>query len=105
MARVRVHVLVLSDCTAFVPIGLADMLRKSAALASSLPGAKSRNQLEIALVSATKDRNVTCAGGVRLRCDAALRDVKRSDLVLVPALEPDIVAHLAQNRDVVPWLR
>jgi transcriptional regulator GlxA family with amidase domain len=105
MARIRIHVLVLRDCTAFVPIGFADMLRKSVALASSLPAVRSRNHLDVTLVSATKERTVPCAGGVRVRCDAVLRDVRRSDLVLVPALDPDIASHLAQNRDVVPWLR
>jgi transcriptional regulator GlxA family with amidase domain len=40
-----------------------------------------------------------------VHCGTVLRDVRRSDLVLVPAVDPDIAPHLALNRDVVPWLR
>jgi transcriptional regulator GlxA family with amidase domain len=40
-----------------------------------------------------------------LRCALTLADVRRSDLVVVPAVDPDVVEHLARNRAVVPWLR
>lgn len=92
----RVHIPVLRDCTAFVPIGYADLLRKSAALPGSRP-------IEVTLVGET--REVVAAGGVRLRCDASLDGVRRSDLVLVPPVDPDVPAHLELNRAVVPWLR
>jgi transcriptional regulator GlxA family with amidase domain len=101
---VRIHVLVLRDCTAFVPVGLVELLRKSAALAATLPPA-GRRGLAIATVSPGQQKTVTGAGGLRLRCDASIAEVKKSDLVLVPALDPDIGEHIALNREVVPWLR
>jgi transcriptional regulator GlxA family with amidase domain len=101
----RVHVLVLRDCTTFVPVGLADLLRKSAALMRSMPGTTKRAPIDLALVSAAGERTVAGAGGVRIRCDATLREVRASDLVLVPALDPDIAQHLALNAGAVPWLR
>jgi hypothetical protein len=61
--RQRVHVLAPRDCTAFVPIGLMDMLRKSIELAA---------RLDATLVSATAERTVALAGGMRLECDAVL---------------------------------
>jgi transcriptional regulator GlxA family with amidase domain len=100
MPALRVHVLALPDCTALVPIGMVDMLRKSIELAG--PDAR---DLTISLVSATKQKTVTLAGGVRLRCDTTLHDVTASDLVIVPALDPDVVEHLELNRNVPPWLR
>ena len=103
MPRQRVHVLALRDCTAFVPIGLMDMLRKSIELAAQLPVPVPR--LDVILVSATAEREIALAGGIRLVCDAALPEVTASDLVLVPAVDPDIGAHLAANAAVVPWLR
>ena len=101
----RVHVLVLRDCTTFVPVGYADLLRKSTALAATLPLSRPAPGIEVSLVSAGKTRNVTGIGGIQLRCDAVARPGMRSDLVLVPALDPDVVAHLELNRSVVPWLR
>jgi len=105
MTPLRIHVLALRDCTAFVPVGLVDMLRKSAALAGTLPGPVARRGIEVTLVSAGRQPTIAGIGGVRLRCDAALCEVASSDLVLVPALDPDVVEHLALNRGVVPWLR
>ena len=101
----RIHVLALRDCTAFVPVGFTDLLRKSAALAASLEPSRSGPPLEVALISAGKRRALAGIGGVRLLCDATLDEVRSSDLVLVPALDPDVVAHLALNRAAVPWLR
>jgi len=105
MPPLRIHVLALRDCTAFVPVGLVDMLRKSAALAATLPGTGTTRGVEVTLVSAAMQPTLAALGGLRLRCDAALRDVAGSDLVLVPALDPDVLEHLALNREVVPWLR
>jgi transcriptional regulator GlxA family with amidase domain len=105
MTTLRLHVLVLRDCTAFVSIGFADLFRKADALAASLPARRERPRLEIVTVSPTKKRLVAGAGGVRVHCDALMRDVKKSDLILVPALDPDVEQHLALNRDAVPWLR
>jgi transcriptional regulator GlxA family with amidase domain len=99
-----VHVLVLRDCTPLVPIGVAEMLRKAAVVARDLPGAPAR-AIEVRLVSPTPQLTVACAADLRLRCDESTRDVRRSHLVVVPALDPDVLEHLAQNRDVVPWLR
>jgi len=101
----RVHVLVLRDCTTFVPVGYADLLRKSIALAATLPQARPAPAIEVSLVSAGRTRAVTGIGGIHLRCDAVARPGMRSDLVLVPALDPDVLARLALNRSVVPWLR
>ena len=105
MPPLRLHILVLRDCTALVPVGFADMLRKSLALAASLPAPRARRDIDVTLVSATRERTVEGAGGIRIRCDASLSEVKKSDLVLVPAVDPDISTHLAMNHDVVPWLR
>jgi transcriptional regulator GlxA family with amidase domain len=105
MQPLRVHVLALHDSTALVPIGFMDMLRKSQELVPSFPAARARRGIEVALVSAGRRRGIVGAGGVRLHCDAMIGEVTSSDLVLVPALDPDVFEHLALNREVVPWLR
>lgn len=101
----RVHVLVLRDCTTFVPIGYADLLRKSSALAATLPMMRSVPDVDVSLVSAAKTREVIGIGGIRVVCDATIAQAGQADLVLLPALDPDVLAHLEMNRAAVPWLR
>jgi transcriptional regulator GlxA family with amidase domain len=99
----RVHVLALADCTALVPVGVMDLLRKSIDLAAGMPGR--REHVVPKLVSAGDQPTVRTAGGLELRCDATLRTAGAADVIVVPALDPDLDAHLELNRAVVPWLR
>ncbi len=87
-----------------MPVGIVEMLRKAAGICSGFPGASSR-AVDVKLVSPGPSRTVTCAGGMKLHCDAVASDVRRSDLVVIPALDPDVLEHLSMNREVVPWLR
>jgi transcriptional regulator GlxA family with amidase domain len=98
-------VLALHDSTAFVPIGLVDMLRKATHLAASMPSAQPRIVLEPVLVAGGRAPLVVGAGAVRIHCAATTRNVRRADIVLVPAIDPDVVEHLALNRDAVAWVR
>jgi transcriptional regulator GlxA family with amidase domain len=102
---VRIHVLALRDSTALVPIGLMDMLRKAAEVARSIPSRRPRPVLDAKLVACGPGLLVAGAGGIRVHCDATIRSVRRADVVLVPALDPDVVEHLALNRDAVAWVR
>jgi transcriptional regulator GlxA family with amidase domain len=99
----RVHVLALADCTGFVPVGLMDLLRKSIELSATLPG--DRPRLEARLVSAGEHTEVKLAGGLPVHCDATLRTAGQADLVVVPAVDPDLDQHLELNRAAAPWLR
>jgi transcriptional regulator GlxA family with amidase domain len=100
-----VHVLALRDCTPLVSVGIVDMLRKANDLAQSMPDGRARSSLKIMLVAPGRTRMVTMAGGIAVKCGATIAEVRRSDLVVVPAIDPDVLAHLALNREVVPWLR
>ncbi len=101
----RVHVLALHDCAPIVPIGMIDLLRKSIDLSRTVPSARPQRKLELSLVAPGDKLAVTAAGGVVLRCDTSLRTAGRCDVAVVPALDPDVVSRLEQNRIVVPWLR
>lgn len=102
-APLAVHVLVLEECTPLVPVGVADMLRKTSALAEQ-NGWRGR-PIDVRLVSASHKRDVQAAGGVRIGCATTASNVERSDLVVVPAVDPDIDHHLALNRRAIPWVR
>lgn len=102
MPPLRVHVVVLADSTALVPVAVAELLRKSQELAQALPS-PSRRSVAVTLVGAR--RSVATAGGLRVACGATFDEVPRSDLVIVPALDPDVVAHLASNAKAVAWVK
>jgi transcriptional regulator GlxA family with amidase domain len=101
----RIHVLALRDSTALVPIGLMDMLRKAGEVARMIPSARPRPILDTKLVACGPGPIVAGAGGLRVHCDATIRSVRRTDVVLVPALDPDVVEHLALNGEAVAWVR
>lgn len=101
----RVHILALRESTALVPIGLADMLRKASDIARSMPSSRPRPILDARLVAPGRDVVVSGAGGIRVHCDTTIRSIRRSDVVLVPALDPDVLEHLAINRETVAWVR
>lgn len=99
------HVLVLRDCTPIVSVGVVDLLRKASDLAATMPGTESPRAIEVTLVSATDRRLVRAAGGIELRCHRTVTDAGPADLVLVPALDPDVGEQLEKNRRAVPFLR
>jgi transcriptional regulator GlxA family with amidase domain len=101
----RVRILVLHDCAPIVPVGILDLLRKSIDLAATLPASRPRRRLDVSLVAAGRRRTIKTAGGLALQCDDTLETAARSDVVVVPALDPDVLAHLTLNRAVLPWLR
>jgi len=99
---VRVHVLVLQDCTPIVSVGVADLLRKARDLSRAFPG--KQREIEVRLVSFEQKR-VRAAGGIELVTDVLARHAPPADLVLVPALDPDVLERLERNRVVVPYLQ
>ena len=97
--------LALRDSTALVPIGFADLLRKAMQLADTIPTARAARGCRYDWSACGSAPVVVGASGLRVHCDATTRSVRRCDVVLVPTLEPDIADRLAQNREVVAWVR
>jgi len=103
MKRLRIAIAVLQDGPGMVALGLAELFRKSAQLASTLPSHRERPELDVKLVG--KGRTVTVADGQRLPCDLTFASSKQFDLVVVPALDPSEVAGLANNRGAASWVQ
>src|SRR5262245_21150108 len=101
----RVHVLALRECAPIVPVGLIDLLRKSIELAATMPSPRPRRRVALELIAASEQLHVTCASGLVLRADKTLGKAGACDLAIVPALDPDVIARLEQNRAAVAWLR
>jgi transcriptional regulator GlxA family with amidase domain len=104
-AALQIHVLALHDCTPLAPVGIVDLLRKTQLLATAPGMLHPRRAIDVTLVSPGPTTTVIAAGGLKLTCATTVPRVLRSDLVVVPPVDPDVLAHLAQNRRVVPWLR
>lgn len=100
----KIHVLVLRDSTALVPVGIADLMRKAHDLARAT-GMRNLRDIELALVSPDAALDVPCAGGLALHCATRIARVDRSDLVVVPALDPEIEPRLAVHADAIRWVR
>jgi transcriptional regulator GlxA family with amidase domain len=86
---------------------MIDLLRKSIELAETLPPprGRARPQIDIQLVAAGDERAITAAGGIGLQCEATLKKAGDCDVVIVPALDPEIVGRIDDSRRIVPWLR
>jgi transcriptional regulator GlxA family with amidase domain len=50
-------------------------------------------------------RPVKCDGGLRIRTQAALTDIRKSDLIFIPSTGPSLDDVVERNAPVVPWLR
>jgi transcriptional regulator GlxA family with amidase domain len=103
--RPRVQVLVLRDCTPIVSVGVVDLLRKASDLAATMPRGRGGSGLDVRLVSATDRRLVCAAGGIEIRCGGTVADAGPADLVVAPALDPDVAEQLEKNRRAIPFLR
>ena len=44
-------------------------------------------------------------GAFSIHCDRTIEEIKKTDLILIPAVKPDdLLEDLARNRDFVPWI-
>ncbi|TXK52655.1 helix-turn-helix domain-containing protein [Pontibacter qinzhouensis] len=59
---------------------------------------------EVKLVGLT--REVSAAGGIyTVFTDVLAQDVKKTDLIIIPALDGDMLLNLQHNQDFIPWIR
>lgn len=101
--HLRVGVVVLRESTAIVPVGVAELLKKTVQLGAIVPGVKLARKAEILLVGETL--RVRTAGGWPVQCDTTFARLRTCDLVVVPALDPDVLERLELNRAAVRFVR
>ncbi|MFT2008610.1 GlxA family transcriptional regulator [Pontibacter sp. 13R65] len=59
---------------------------------------------EVQLVGLTKE--VSVAGGIyKVFTDVCAADVRKTDLIIIPALDGDMVQNLEHNQEFIPWIR
>jgi transcriptional regulator GlxA family with amidase domain len=97
----KVAILVLERCTPLTSIGSLEILAKSAALHDRPDGAPF---FSLSLVS-VRPGPVETAAGYPVYCHATIDESLEPDLVIVPALDGDVLGQLERNRPAVDWVR
>ena len=68
-------------------------------------GARNDDFFDIHLVGLQKDLSLY-NGLFSIHCDSTIKEIKKTDLILIPALRPDkLTEDLDDNREYVPWIR
>lgn len=97
-----IQILVFPESTPIVPIGLLDLLRKSAQIASSHGAPRS---VGVQLVAAAGKRSVRVAGQLPVRCHHCLRDAPAADFIVVSPFDPEVLDRLSREPATVHFLR
>jgi transcriptional regulator GlxA family with amidase domain len=68
-----------------------------------LQGAGRRPLFNVQLVATTRQVRLT-NGQFSVHTDALLNDVKKTDLIIIPALGGDLATTIKKNKDLIPWI-
>ena len=98
-----VSVLVFDECTSLAPIGAMEILMTAGRMHAAGTGSK-EPFFNVRLVS-LGDNPVISANGFPVQCHATISSVQRTDLVIIPALDGDVLSQLTANVACVPWVR
>lgn len=101
---IRVQVLALADCTPLPAIGVPDLLRKAIELTAMLP-IPAPPPIEVSLVAVGSKARVVAAGGLEIRCDTTTSEAEPADVVVVSALDPDVLVRMEKNRAAIPFVQ
>lgn len=101
---IQVTVLLLDGGHASTAIAPLEVFRSAGMLWQALRGEAAEPRF--AVTSASLDGGfVRCEGGLRIDAERALRQVRRTDLIVVPSFGLDVEASLRRFARIVPWLR
>ena len=101
---IDVTVLFLDETFSSTAIGPMEVFRHAGELWNVLTGKKPDPPFRVTTAS-VGDKPVNCDGGLRIQTQAALTDIRKSDLIFIPSTGPSIDDVVERNAPVVPWLR
>lgn len=99
----KVSILVLEGCTPMSPIGAMEILKKSGEIAQQVTQSK-KTFFEVELVG-VKSKRVKVSENLHLDCHTTIDKVKKTDLLLIPALEIEIKQKMDQNKFCVAHIQ
>ena len=100
-----VCVLVMDGCATLSSIGPMDILSTAGRMHAQVHGEEAAQPFfRVRLVSTTADTLVT-ANSYSVRCHTTIDKVRKTDLVIIPAFDGDVLSQMEGNRPCIPWVR
>lgn len=101
---IEVTVLFLDETFSSTATGPMEVFCHAGNLWNILTGSKPTPYFRVTTAS-SDGRAVRCDGSIRIQPDAALSDIRKTDLIFVPTTGLDVENVVDRNASVVPWLR
>lgn len=101
---IDVTVLFLDETFSSTAIGPMEVFLHAGELWNVLTGKNPDPPFRVTTAS-VGGRPVKCDGGLRIRTQAALTAIRKSDLIFIPSTGPSIDDVVERNAPVIPWLR
>jgi transcriptional regulator GlxA family with amidase domain len=98
----KVSILVLEGCTPMSPVGTMEVLNKAGAIHQML--AKTHTPFFETELVGVKSKKVKCSDRFSITCHTTLSDLKKTDILLIPAMEFDVEEKLRKNKAAIPYL-
>jgi len=99
-----VTVLFTEDTFPSTAVGPIEVFLHAGSLWNTLTGTRSEPRFRVTTASAD-GRAVQCSGPLKLQPEAALRDIRKCDLIFIPSTGVSFDDVLERNEEVVPWLK
>lgn len=96
----HISILVLNEA---VPASIVDPRYMFTAVNQFLEGDNEEPAFNIQLIGFTKEVPLN-NGAFYVHTDALLKDVEKTDLIIVPALSGDMSKALEMNKEIIPWI-
>jgi transcriptional regulator GlxA family with amidase domain len=101
---IDVTVLLLGDCYASTALGPVEVFHSAGTLWNVLQCERPAPRFRVRTASLL-GKPVTSPYGVGLMADVAMREVRATDLIIVPSTGLELDAQLAAHSEMYPWLR
>jgi transcriptional regulator GlxA family with amidase domain len=101
---IEVTILFLDESFSSTATGPMEVFRHAGNLWNILTGSQPTPHFHVTTAS-VDGRAVRCDGSIRIQPDAALADIRKTDLIFVPTTGLEIDNVVERNAPVVPWLR
>ena len=101
---IDVTVLFLDDTFASTAVGPMEVFRHAGTLWNFLTGGRPAPRFRVTTAS-VDGRAVRCDGEIRIRPDAAITDIRRTELIFIPTTGINFDDVLDRYASVVPWLQ
>lgn len=101
---IDVTVLFLNETLSSTAVGPMEVFRHAGSLWNLLTGTRPAPLFRVTTAS-VDGHAVRCDGPIHIQPDAAMNEVRKTDLILVPAAGLDVEKMVEANAAVLPWLR